>query len=97
MYESNILPAARKMAASWLAGIIARRAFDPEHLRQASAWAFGAHFLAYRLDDHEAAAFLRDLDRDLHSLSLLQGPDIGAAVGELLERVTGKRSAGGGT
>lgn len=89
MHTSPILPAARKLATSWLAGIIARRAFTPEDLRQASAWSFGAHFLADRLDDPEAAAFLRDLDGALYSLSLLQGADIGAELGKLKERISG--------
>lgn len=85
--QANILPAARKLAASWLAGIIARRAFTPDDLRQASAWAFGAHFLADRLDDPEAAAFLRDLDGALYSLSLRQGADVGAELGKLMMRI----------
>ena len=89
MTTSPILPVATKMAASWLAGIIARRAFDPEQLREAGNWAFGAHFLADRLDDQKAAAFLRDLDGALYSLSLLQGADIGAELGKLKERISG--------
>lgn len=83
-----IAAAARDLAASWLAGIIARRAFTPEDLRQASAWAFGAHFLADRLDDPAAAAFLRDLDRAIYALSLLQGADIGAELAKIRERIT---------
>ena len=94
MSNSPILPAARKLAASWLAGIIARQAFTPEDLRQASAWAFGAHFLADRLDDPAAAAFLRQLDADLYSLSLIQGADIGAELGNLLERISGNGKEG---
>ena len=94
MPTSPITPVATKMAASWLAGVIARRAFDPEQLRQASHWAFGAHFLADRLGDPEAANFLRDLDRDLYYLSLLNGADIGAELGALLERVRGQGQEG---
>ncbi len=90
MTTSPITPVATKMAASWLAGVIARRAFDPEQLRQASHWAFGAHFLADHLGDPEAANFLRDLDRDLYSLSLLQGADVGAELGKLMMRINGQ-------
>jgi len=94
MPTSPITPVATKMAASWLAGVIARRAFDPEQLRQASHWAFGAHFLADHLGDHEAANFLRDLDRDLYSLSLLNGADIGAELGKIIERIKGQGQEG---
>ncbi len=90
MHTSPITPVARKMAASWLAGIIARRTFDPGHLRQAGTMAFGASFLAERLEDQEATDFLRDLDRDLSSLSLDPDADIGAELGKLMMRISGQ-------
>ena len=90
MSDSPILPSARKLATSWLAGIVARRAFDPEHLRQAGTMAFGASFLAEHLEDQEATDFLRDLDRDLSSLSLDPDADIGAELGKLMMRISGQ-------
>lgn len=89
MTTSPILPVATKMASSWLSGIIASRTFDPGHLRQAGTMAFGASFLAERLEDQEATDFLRDLDRDLSALSLDPGADIGAELVKLKARITG--------
>ena len=88
--KSSITHVVIKMASSWLAGIIARRAFDPENLRQAGSWAFGASFLAERMGDLEATNLLRDLDRDLHALSLLHGADMDVELGTMLERISGQ-------
>ena len=94
MHANNILPVATKMAASWLAGIVARRAFYPDSLCQTGSMAFGASFLAERLEDQTAADFLRALDRDLCELSLRHGADIGAELGALLERISSNGQEG---
>jgi len=88
--STNILPVATKMASSWLAGIIACRSLFPDSLRQTGSMAFGASFLAERLEDQTAANFLRDLDRDLCTLSLRHGADIGVELGKLMMRINGR-------
>lgn len=84
-----IAAAAREQAAAWTRVLISRRSFAAEDLRKASDWAFGAFALADRLGDRAAADFLRDLDKALFVLSLLQEEaKIAAELVCLLERIT---------
>ncbi len=76
---------ASKMAASWLADLIARRDFTIDELWAGNHWIFGAQWMAERLGHREAHDLLRHIGGRLGDLINLHGDgkSIPAELGEL--------------
>ena len=82
---------ASKMAASWLADLIARRDFSTDEIWAISHWIFGAKWMAERLGHQEAHDLLRHIGGRLGDLINLHadGKNILAGLGDLVDDLMG--------
>ena len=88
----TILPAAHQVARVVLTSLSYHKRITPDDLRQRGNWLHGAKLLANAMNDQAAAELLQDIDLGLMDIAASPGQDadLRAAIGTLMERVTGQ-------
>ena len=90
--KSPVYPQAANVARAVLTSLSYHKRITPDDLRQRGNWLHGAKLLANAMNDQAAAELLQDIDLGLMDIAASPGQDadLRAAIGALMERVTGQ-------